>query len=66
MPGEKTLDIQFNQAGAKDPPVDAMEWLSNIRTYTDPHGLVLPMVSELLIKPGKPPVRCDDLKIDRS
>lgn len=66
LPGEITLDIQFNKAGAKNPLVEAMEWLSNIRIHTDPHRLVLSMVSELFIKPGKPLVRCDDLKTDGS
>lgn len=45
--------------------MDALEQLSNVRMYNDPCLLVLSMVSEVLIKLGKPPVRCDDLKTDR-
>lgn len=45
--------------------MNAMELFSNTTTSNDFHPPVS-VVSELLIKAGKPSVRCDGLKIDRS
>lgn len=46
--------------------MNAMELFSNTTVSNDFHSPVLSVVSELLIKAEKPPVRCDDLKIDGS